>query len=295
MKILLKKAWYKIIPYKIPDTYSFNLGYVFHTEMVFDDNIFKNLLFFCKEYEIITGKKPICTVMSGVNPKVIDGMQKNNCNSNQLADRYKELSKLATIGYHGHFYLNTTHFKRHESEIRSNNFSKLHVSHQVEKDLEWFYKNNLQHNGIYAGGWWFTNKDLIEILIKLGFKYDFSFSKHIYFRNQFSHDLMLRNSIKTGQPFELNIKNTGSIKEIQNLIGAPATPFYDDYKRHTLNILDKNQPTVTGVLNSHDYDLDATNTLHLFNFLSKEKNVNFFDAKDILETGLKLDYKMVSI
>ena len=51
------------------------LGYIFHTEQIYDQNLFTQLLEFCESYRKITGKPPICTLMSGVNPLVVEGMK----------------------------------------------------------------------------------------------------------------------------------------------------------------------------------------------------------------------------
>ncbi|MBA9076991.1 hypothetical protein [Rufibacter quisquiliarum] len=295
MKTLLKKALYQFKSYPIPSSYNLQLGYIFHTEMVFNDKMFKDLLHFCSEFKAITGTQPICTVMSGVSPKVADGMRQHKCEDKKLADRYHELGGFATLGYHGHFYLNPALFKRKEAEIRSNNFSKQNLKEQFTRDLEWFSSHNLPHNGLYAAGWWFMNQHLLAMLIEAGFAYDFSFSKHIHFRNQFSHKLMLENELRAGEPFEITIPGQGSIKEIQNLTGSPSTPHFQDFTRNLLHILDPSQPRVTGVINSHDYDLDLKNTLLLFRNLEKLSNVSFFDANQLLDKRLNLSYKPVSL
>lgn len=291
MKHQLKQLLYKVRPYHLPAAMCFQLGYIFHTEMVYDDAIYTRLVEFCRQYFKITGKHVICTVMSGNSPKIAAGMKAAKCADEKLADRYHELSTVATLGYHGHFYLNPELFQRYETEMRSNNFSKEKLKDQFEEDLAWFDKHKLDHNGLYAAGWWFINQHLLALLIDAGFRFDFSFSRHIYFRNQFSHQLMLENNIKTGQPFEINIGGKGKIQEIQNLIGSPSTSLFQDFTRNLLKILDQQNLNVTGVVNSHDYDLHAEHTLKLFRKLVTLPKVSFFDAQDLVTNKLNLDYR----
>src|SRR5690606_35241076 len=116
------------------------------------------------------------------------------------------------------------------------------LENQIINDLNWFSKHELNHNGLYAAGWWFVNKELIYILIKNGFTFDFSFSRHIHFINQFSLKLMNENNIQAGDPFQIFAPEIGALTEIQNLIGAPSTPFIQDFNRHLLKIIkNKNQ------------------------------------------------------
>ncbi len=295
MKQTLKKILYTVRPYSLPEVFNFKIGYNFHTEMVYDDAIYAKLLSFCGQYLQITGKQAICTLMTGNSPKVAAGMKAFKCPDQKLSDRYHELSTVATLGYHGHFYLNPLHWQRYETEIRSNNFSKANLKEQFDNDLGWLKNYGINHNGLYAGGWWFMNQHLLALLIDAGFKFDFSFSKSVYFRNQFSHQLMVRNYIKTGQNFEIQIPGKGKIVEIQNLIGAPSSPLFPDYTRNLLKILDKEQTNVTGVVNSHDYDLNQANTLKLFERFSKMKQISFFDAEDLLTNSFNANNKVVQI
>ncbi|MBG8555500.1 hypothetical protein [Hymenobacter guriensis] len=284
MKAAVKSLFYKVRPYKIPQQYNFHLGYIFHTENVFDQALFSKLLSFCQEYYSITGKRPICTVMAGTSPKVAAGCAEHKCSDEMLAARYHQLASVATLGYHGHFYLNPALYHRFESEIRSNNFITAPLETQFSRDLDWFKKHNLNHNGLYAGGWWFMNSQLIELLMNAGFKFDFSFSKSSFFRNQYSHKLIQENSINTGQSFKI-VKGDTTLYEIQNLIGAHTTPFVDDFYRVLSGLLTPSQLEVVGVLNSHDYDLDYKNTLMIIRDAAAQKSVRFFDAEDLLNNS----------
>ncbi|RPD45530.1 hypothetical protein [Paracnuella aquatica] len=291
MKQDLKRLLYTVRPQRLPRNLVLTTGYVFHTEEVYNDDIFRRLFDFCKGYTAITGKQAICTVMSGISPKVRAGMRLFNCSEQKLADLYHQLSSVATIGYHGHFYFNADLHQRHEAEIRSNNFSIVQLTEQFSNDLEWFKKHELNHNDLYAGGWWFMNQHLLSLLIKAGFKYDFSFSKHRFFLNQFSLDFMIEHEIKTGECFEIEVETIGKIREVQNLIGSSSSAFFEDYVRNLKRIIHPAHPKVVGMFNSHDYDLHPANALNFFTTLKQLPQVSFFDAADLLDGRLNIDFR----
>ena len=295
MKNLSKKLIYTFYRPKLPET-RLHLGYIFHTEKIFDQKLFSKLLQFCESYQRITGKKPICTLMSGVNPLVLEGMKAHAVSPALYVERARQLSRVSTLGYHGHFWSDLRNLEEPSSQIKGRRPSEPALAIQFENDLHWFKSNGLDHNGIYSGGWWFMSEQVHELLIKSGFVLDFTFSHAPYFRNPYSHQIMQTHQIRAGEVCRVE----NQLFCIQNFIGCHTTPFVEDFYRNMRKLLTNDGQTKSpsyGVVNSHDYDLDLENTLMCIESLRANSSVEFWGAEDFRSlTDQKRDaIKSVSI
>jgi hypothetical protein len=294
LSVLIKKALYSVYPAHSLSVYKLDLGYIFHTECIYHEPTFNGLLDFCKKYSKLTGARAICTIMTGVNAMVKSGMEKNNCSEELFLERVIRLSQVSTIGYHGHFWSDTSKFKEDVFALHSTTAIESKLQHQLEQDLEWFEKNSISHNGIYAGGWWFQNEFLIQKLIEANFNADYSFSKAPYFYNAFSKNLMVTHGIKTGEAFYLKPKaSANKILCIQNLIGAHHTPFPLDFDRNLKKILDS--PKIIGVVNAHDYDRNFETTMSCLEHLLKDSSAKFFSSHELIQKAKDAELKEIAI
>ena len=163
IKNISKKIFYLFTKKGQLKPYNIKLGYIFHTERLYNDRIFDRLLLFCKAYHTITGAKPICTVIPPSNLQLKKEILENKFPEEYYTSRIAELSKHSTIGYHGHFYLNND--PKDYNAIHCNSYNFENLEEQFSNDLNWFKKNNISHNNIYAAGWWFFNTGLLRLLL----------------------------------------------------------------------------------------------------------------------------------
>jgi hypothetical protein len=278
MKNLAKKILYTLYTPKLP-VGRIQLGYIFHTEQIYDQKLFTQLLSFCESYQKITGKRPICTLMTGVNPLVAEGMKNHRVSAQEYVLRARQLSEVSTLGYHGHFWSDVSKLHDAASQIKGRRSIEPALKTQFENDLQWFKSNGLNHNGIYSGGWWFMSEQVQKLLVQHGFSLDFTFSKAPYFRNPYSQDLMQKNQIRIGEVCRIEEQ----LLCIQNFIGCHTTPYIEDFYRNMRKLLaEDGQPDspIHGVVNSHDYDLDVVNTLKCIEALKKDPSVEFCDVQD---------------
>ena len=105
MNNLIKKLYYLFNNNNKLNDYTLNFIYVFHTEYIFDDSLYKQLISFCKEYTLLTGSKAVNTIMTGVNPRINKGIVNSGITMSEFVNRVKILSEISTIGYHGHYHI----------------------------------------------------------------------------------------------------------------------------------------------------------------------------------------------
>ncbi len=130
------------------------------------------------------------------------------------------------------------------------------------------------------------------MLIERGFKLDFTFSHSRWFRSDFSYMLLESNQVPPGAPFVIH-RGDRELLCVQMLIGCHQTPFVDDFRRNLASLLGP-QRAVRGVVGSHDYDLDAVNTLRALRALRDDDRAGFFDlgelqARDGMRRLLRFD------
>lgn len=285
-KDILKKIYYKLIPVSFPAHTNFKLGFVFHTEEIFNSSIHNNLIRFCKEYTSITGVKCICVTMTPPNKRVEKGMKTFGCSNDEYVNRMLEISTVAQLGFHGHFWHDPEKFEDAGFDIRKNNtnYNYTIFYKQFEEQINWFCENNVSHNNTYSGGWWFINKDVIELLLKHNVNYDYTISKSPNLWNPFTQALVKQNNIKYGESFYTSMNNK-KLLHIQNLHSGHDTAFPKDSIRFMNTIIDKDYSDIIGVLNSHDYCLDYKNTINWISYLNKLPNVKFLDHNDLIEAS----------
>jgi hypothetical protein len=279
IKNIAKRMLYTFSPKRQLKSHNIKLGYIFHTERLYDDQIFNRLILFCQKYKVITGVEPICAVIPPSNLLLKQDMRANNFSESDYTSRIIELSNHSTIGYHGHFYLENNPV--YYNAIHCNNFKVENLRTQFENDIQWFEKNQIAHNNIYTAGWWFFNEDLLQLLLQHGFQFDFSFSRAPFFYNQFSNEVMNENNIPTGEVFEISVDGKKKLTCIQNFIGMHTTNFPEDFDRNMkrLNLTTKE---LVGVVNSHDYDLHFENTLKCIEFQIKYNKITFLSFNDLI-------------
>lgn len=282
MKNLAKRA-YNLIASKISlQKYQLKLIFVFHTEKIYNDVIFSDLKEFCVQYFHLTGAKPICTIIPPTNLKLKMEMKEASFTEKSFIERLITLEEICTLGYHGHFYQNDE--PEYWNAIHCNSFERKALETQFAKDLDWFKLNGFNHNGIYAGGWWFMNQVLIDLLVQNDFCYDFSFSHSPYFYNQFASRVMKFNGIESGEVFELtNSNQTGSLKMVQNFIGVQSNSDVLGFDRNMKALLRSSslKDEYIGAINSHDYDLNVLFALEGIKHLLKDAKALFMSFENL--------------
>ncbi len=286
IKNWVKKFYYLFNNVTFSDEVQFKTGFVFHTEEIFNPAIHQTLIRFCKEYYAITGTKCICVTMTPPNKRVEKGMRLFGCSNQEYINRMLELGEVSHIGFHGHFWHDLKKFEDADFDIRKNN---THYSYEIfyiqfEDQINWFYENNISHNNTYSGGWWFINKDLIELLLKHDIRYDYTISKSPNLWNPFTINLVKENSIHYGESFYTSI-NDKNLLHIQNLHCGHNTPFPQDSTRFMNTLIEKGFPAITGVINSHDYCLDYDNTIKWIRYLNEIPQVHFLNQQELVQTN----------
>ena len=284
MKDLLKAVYYAVKSEPLQPGMRLRLGYVFHTEAIQDPKYWPLLARFCGEYKSVTGAEPICTIMTPENARIKTQMQDLGVTNEEYVARVRELETMAIIGHHGHYYLDPADYTAAEGEIRGDNYSRQHLTDQFRNDLRWFLNNGIDHNGLYAAGWWFMHPDLLTLLIEEDYRVDFSFTYSPVFGHPWSKRVMREGGIRFGESFRLS-NASGSMTMVQDLIGCHNTPFVQDFSRHMNRLFDPEWPEVTGVVNTHDFNLDRNYefTFKVLRFLATQPSVSFWGRDDLDE------------
>lgn len=292
MKTLLKNLYYAFKAKELTP-YSLNLGIIFHTEVVFDKTDFLLLMKFCKDYKALTNVQPICTLMSGVNPRIQAGIKEAKISMDEFVNRIRQLEEVACLGYHGHFHIDVNQYKLPENEVHCNNYVDKRVKEQLENDLEWFDLHKIDHRGVYAPGWFFMNEHLLKHLSNHGFHTDYSFSNTKWFRNEYSNCLMHSNQIATGEAFRIDVTGKEMLC-IQNLIGTHNSPIMRDFDRNLGDVCNPTNPIIQGVISVHDNDIEHTIALRGVEYLMKTYNANFLGHEEHIQFAKNQKIKTVS-
>lgn len=296
MRNILKQLYYLINSNDALSDFNLNFVYVFHTEYIFDEPLFKQLLDFCNNYKSITGNVVVNTIMPATNSRIKQGIIKSNIKEAEFIKRINQLKKISTIGYHGHYHINPMDHEMFEGEIHCNNFLFSEVKEQMERDLMWFDKSDIKHNGIYAPGWYFMNEPLITLLIENGFNTDYSLSYSKWFSNDWSQAFLFKNKINTGELFKIKAGNKNdSLDCVQALIGCHDTPFPQDFERNLLKIISNKNKNIYGCLSIHDDDINVKFSLKCIEYMMKKWNANFISHNSIKERFNNQDIKLFSI
>ena len=296
MKHVLKSVYYAVKSERLHRGMRLRMGYVLHTEAIQDPRCWRRLLGFCGEYKSVTGAEPICTIMTPENARIAKQMQDFGVTDEEYVARVRELETMAIIGHHGHYYQDPANYAAVENEIRDDNYSRSHLTDQFDSDVSWFRNNGIDHNGLYAGGWWFMHRDLVALLIKEEYRADFSFTYSPVFGHPWSKSVMRQGGIRFGEAFRL-VNDSGNITIVQNLIGCHNTPFVQDFSRHMNALFNPEWPEVTGVVNTHDFNLDTSYdfTLRVLRHLAKQPNVSFWGREKLDEIAASSNLPAITL
>lgn len=281
---VLKSIYYAVKSEPLHPGMRLRLGYVFHTEAIQDPKYWPLLLRFCSDYKNVTGVEPVCTIMTPENARINQQMREFGVTDEEYVARVRKLESVAIIGHHGHYYQDPANHTAAEGEIRGDNYHREPLTDQFGNDLSWFRNNGVDHNGLYSGGWWFMHPDLVVLLIKEDYRVDFTFTYSPVFGHAWSKKLMREGGIRFGEVFRVE-KDGGSIATVQDLIGCHNTPFVQDFSRHMNRLFNPDWPEVTGVVNSHDFNLDRNYefTFKVLRFLATQPQVSFWGREDLDE------------
>jgi hypothetical protein len=257
-----------------------------HTERAYDAAVSARLLDFCDRFEREFGARPICAVMTGVNARTRQGMREHGIGERELAARLRELAARATLGHHGHFWLDPREFARPEQAVRANNFAAEPVREQLAADVAWLRDHDLDHHGLYAAGWWFLNDHVLSMLARQGFRVDFSVSASPWFRNEPSQKLRTENALRAGEPFERDVEGRRMLF-VPNLIGCDAVATPRAFERALAPLLRSSHGSAIGVVNAHDYGLDMENAIACLRRVRDTQGVEVLDAEALVEAAAK--------
>jgi hypothetical protein len=278
IKDAVKSLYYAGKTTRLREDIKLKIGYIFHTEELDNDATFTRLIEFIKLFRAETGKAPICAVMTGANERIRRRLKASGFADEEYARRIHCVGEKATLGYHGHFWREPQSENLLAQEMRQG-AAGASLADQLTSDLNWFKRYGIDHQGVYAAGWWYMCREIQRLLVKNGFHYDFSTSYSPHFYNEYSSSLLQKNRIEPGQAFDVHF-NDGSLRCIQNFIGCHRSRFPEDFIRNMNQIFSRNTREAIGVVNSHDYDLDLKNTMNCIRFLRKNKMADFIGFDD---------------
>lgn len=294
MKEFLKGIYYKIQQPKLKRDYQPSFGFIFHTERIYHTDTFQALLNFCSRYQQITGKRPLCVVMSPLNKRVKSEMNNVQFSLNDFADRLTTLAVVSDIGYHGHFWRGESDYNLPQNQVLSSNFMQPDsglIDKQFTDDYAWL-KIFTFVQPYYSGGWWFVNPTLLNKLEREGIIADFSFSYLNWVSNDWTKSLMKQKGICFGESFQINTdKSNRDLTCVQTLMGCTNTNYPHDFIRILNGYLDSNKEP-HGMISTHDYDLVENSkfnrAIQLIEYLSEIKNISFLSAEELIQKpGLK--------
>lgn len=287
MNSLIKKLYYTLIKPELANGYTLSLGFIFHTEKIYDEVTFNRLLTFCKEYQSITGKRALCTIMPPPSFRVNTEMETTNATEEKFIANLKTLQTVADLGFHGHFWRSAQKpFEEKGNQIRNSTYQPADdqfVEKQFQDQVRWFEQNGFTDIKTYAAGWWFTHSVIMQQQASNGIEYDFSFAKMPWTSGTWGKDIMQRNQLAFGEPFELET-GKGKVKCIQTVMGTPNTQFPQDFIRIINSLLESSNKMPAGMITTHDYDLSGDNlryAIEQIRYLKTKQNIQFFSADDV--------------
>lgn len=287
MNAFIKKLYYTLVKPDLNQGYTLSLGFIFHTEKIYDEVVFNRLLTFCKEYHSITGKRALCTIMPPVSFRVKDEMQQRGVLEEKFIDNLKTLQSVADLGFHGHFWRTIQKsFEEKNNQIRNSTYEPADeetIKQQFQDQINWFRSANGIHAKSYAAGWWFTNRAIMQLQALHGIVYDFSLAKMKWTSGDWGKKLMQENQIAFGEPFVLETVE-GKINCVQTIMGTPNTKFPQDFVRIINTLLDSENRAPIGMITTHDYDLVGDNLQYAIaqiRYLKTKKGIQFFSIEDL--------------
>ena len=200
-----------------------NINFVFHTEAIADKMIFDKLTDFCKRFFDYTHAKVTLCITTPFCPQTQRQLDEFNITIGEYEKRVRVISEFAEIGYHGHFFIDSSGMV----PINHLNYDFRLIKEQMHSEFKWFNEQELAPM-TYVAGWWFLTDDIIEQLEGFGIKVDCSIRRN--HTNTFGKKFIEDDKIpQRGEPFILSPSK--EIIEIQSV-------FYPiDHPRLTLNKL----------------------------------------------------------
>lgn len=275
-KSLAKYTYYELYNKKIFFEQDAAIGYVFHTEKIYNDDCFYILKDFVRSYYDIAGVKCILTVMTPENYYIRREMELSRCDVREYIDRVNELSCFSEIGYHGHFY----HDNHGSAGVKGNDHTDL-IADQFDREVLWLADNIDNFVRVYAAGWWYMTKFIISRLAYHNFNMDFSFTYSNNFGCDYSRSFLMENAIPLGKAFYM--KGYRDLIFVQNFIGCHDNRYQYDFVRRMNNFFRDNvcyDESCIGVVNNHDYNLmngNDYNTLKCIEVMLNDPKINIIN------------------
>jgi len=286
MKKFLKGIYYTVKKPKLKAGYSVSFGFIFHTERIYNNEVFKSLVDFCTTFRDLTGKRVLCVVMSPLNIMVAAEMKKAGVPLEEFVSRLQILSEVADVGFHGHFWRAESALNVEENQVRQHNFKESDVSFiqaQFATDYHYLKQFNFT-NPVYSAGWWFINPSLIGVLLNEKLIGDFSFSSLDWVSNDWAKEFLRKRNIRFGESFQV-VRSNQTLTCVQTLMGCPNTPYVEDFIRIINSYLDENM-NPTGMIATHDYNLiegkNFTYAVNLIDYLRQLNVCTFCSANELL-------------
>lgn len=278
---LAKSAFYSLKKPKLAVGRGYRIGFVIHTEALFDATHWQHLMVFSRQYFDLTGKRLICPIMTPACARIARQMHQAGCSEELFKERVTTLSQNATLGYHGHFWTDPEHYEIPATELKGGRHGQAAIAAQFHGEMQWFKRHGFDHHGVYSAGWWYMHADVLALLLANGFELDFSSSFSPPFRNPYTRSLMKRHAIHGGEAFWVDDARRRLLC-IQTLFGIDSHMGPHDAVRNITRLTSRASTDVTAVLCTHDYNLKDVirQALLCIEHLTRVKAVQFWDYAD---------------
>ena len=205
-----------------------NINFVFHAEAIANKKIFDKLVDFCKKFLDHTHAKVTLCITTPFCPQTQCQLEEFNITIGEYEKRVKEVSEFAEIGYHGHFFIDSSDMV----PINHLNYNFQLIGKQMHAEFKWFKEQEI-YPITYVAGWWFLTDDIIKQLEDFDIRVDCSIRRN--HTNTFGEKFIEDDKIpQRGEPFFLSPSK--KIVEIQSVfypIDHPKSTF--NKLRNTIN------------------------------------------------------------
>lgn len=227
---------------------------VLHIERLYQDASFQHALAFAREYQALTGERPLYTVITPASRQLQAELVSAGFDEAHYARRIATLTQHCDIGVHGHFLREsgTGHYPVHAY------WDETRVVHdQLREECEWLESRGLMQRRVYSAGWWYIDTKVMNALRELDFQFDFSCSTVDYNRSPLAH----RRLVASSDPGMFSHgRNVGPIS-VWAVAGLGGSGRYSAVPRRVLRAFGLHAagraPRVVS-LYSHDWDLDVS-------------------------------------
>jgi len=246
-----------------------------HVERLHIANVFAELEQFCCQYQELTGKKALLTVITPRSPLLSRALADCGVSQDQYAGYIRQLASRADIGLHGHYLRG--------SEMGSGPChcywaDRSTVQQQLKDEFRWLSDRNLLTVPAYAGGWWYLDGAVVSALEEAGIKYDFTMSARPYSQSTFARRMMRANN-RPGQVTRMSEKLTG-LWALQGLESASVSnSAWRFIAAAQTAALAKNGRTLF-TLYGHDWDLNCRAAIASLSWC-RDRGIRFFECADL--------------